>query len=267
MHLVYSRAAKRGGFKRGGFPIWTCPSFFVLNSLNGGLANGGLMYLSTIVPGCRDFATKIPLRRGPKKATKVHNCGRLCANCREWPWAPIWEPPFRLSQSLSFFVLFGDFPDFFVIFPICPGTLRGFSRLVLFLLLCLLTAPTRNSPERVRDTIWTFPRGPQDWKNSISRGDIEKIKLSIQNEIFNREWNFHSRPLSGRRKTGPGIEIFNREWNFQTENEHFKREWKFRARGSGFFMRSSENEFFRYPGPLDLSRKKWETPGFGNPPV
>ena len=25
-----SRAAKRGGFKRGGFPIWTCPSFFVL---------------------------------------------------------------------------------------------------------------------------------------------------------------------------------------------------------------------------------------------
>ena len=25
-----SRAAKRGGFKRGDFPIWTCPSFFVL---------------------------------------------------------------------------------------------------------------------------------------------------------------------------------------------------------------------------------------------
>ena len=30
--LPFSRAAKRGGFKRGGFPIWTCPSFsfFVL---------------------------------------------------------------------------------------------------------------------------------------------------------------------------------------------------------------------------------------------
>ena len=28
---VHSRAAKRGGFKRGGvFPIWTCPSLFVL---------------------------------------------------------------------------------------------------------------------------------------------------------------------------------------------------------------------------------------------
>ena len=37
------------------------------------------------------------------------------------------------------------------------GTLRGFSRLVLFLFLGLLSAPTRNSPERVRDTIWTFP--------------------------------------------------------------------------------------------------------------
>ena len=27
---LFSRVAKRGGFKRGGFPIWTCPSFFVL---------------------------------------------------------------------------------------------------------------------------------------------------------------------------------------------------------------------------------------------
>ena len=32
--------------------------------------------------------------------------------------------------------------------PICP---------FLFLFLGLLRAPTRNSPERVRDTIWTFP--------------------------------------------------------------------------------------------------------------
>ena len=34
---------------------------------------------------------------------------------------------------------------------------RGFSRFVLFLFLSLLRAPTRNSPERVRDTIWTVP--------------------------------------------------------------------------------------------------------------
>ena len=80
------RAAKREGFKRGGFPIWTCPSFF-----------------------------------------------------------------------LHFFGPFWDFPDFSGIFPICSGTVRGFSRFVLFLFLGLLRAPTRNSPDRVRDTIWTFP--------------------------------------------------------------------------------------------------------------
>ena len=77
-----SRAAKRGCFKRGGFPIWTCPSFFVL------------------------------------------------------------------------FCPFGTFPG---IFLICSGIVRGFSRFVLFLFLGLLRAPTRNSPERVRDTIWTRP--------------------------------------------------------------------------------------------------------------
>ena len=57
---------------------------------------------------------------------------------------PIWTCP-------SFFVLFGTFP----IFP-------GFSRFARgrsgdFPDLGLLRAPTRNSPERVRDTIWTFP--------------------------------------------------------------------------------------------------------------
>ena len=80
-----SRAANRGGFKQGGFPIWTCPSFFVL-------------------------------------------------------FRPFW-----------------DFPDFSGIFPICSGMVWGFSRFALFLFLGLLRAPTRNSPERVRDTIRTFP--------------------------------------------------------------------------------------------------------------
>ena len=58
---------------------------------------------------------------------------------------------------LSFFGTFWDFPYFSNIFPICSGMVRGFSRFVLFLFLGLLRAPTRNSPERVRDTIWTFP--------------------------------------------------------------------------------------------------------------
>ena len=82
---LLSRAAKRGGFKRGGFPIWICPSFFVL-------------------------------------------------------FRPFW-----------------NFPDFAGIFPICSVLVRGFSRFVPFLFLGLLRAPTRNSPERVRDTIRTFP--------------------------------------------------------------------------------------------------------------
>ena len=62
--------------------------------------------------------------------------------------------------SFSLFVPicpFWDFPDFSGIFPICSGMVRGFSRFVLFLFLGLSRAPTRNSPERVRDTIWTFP--------------------------------------------------------------------------------------------------------------
>ena len=41
---------------------------------------------------------------------------------------PIWTRP----SFLVLFVLFGTFPIFFGIFPICPGTLRGFSRFVFF---------------------------------------------------------------------------------------------------------------------------------------
>ena len=55
------------------------------------------------------------------------------------------------------FCPFCPFPDFFGIVPICLEIVQGFSRFVLFLFLGLLTAPMRNSPERVRDTIWTFP--------------------------------------------------------------------------------------------------------------
>ena len=58
--------------------------------------------------------------------------------------------------DLSF--LFCPFQDFFGIFPICPGMVRGYSRCVVFLFLDLSTAPMRNSPERVRDTISTFPK-------------------------------------------------------------------------------------------------------------
>ena len=81
-----SRAAKQGRFKRGGYPIWACPSFSV------------------------------------------------------------------------FLLSFLGLSRFFLDFPNCSGNLQGFSRFVPFLFLGLLRAPTRNSPERVRDTIWTFPK-------------------------------------------------------------------------------------------------------------
>ena len=52
-------------------------------------ASGACPQLSTIVHDC---VTKVPLRKGPQKVTKMHKCRRLCANCREWPYAPIWDP-------------------------------------------------------------------------------------------------------------------------------------------------------------------------------
>ena len=57
--------------------------------------------------------------------------------------------------DLSF--LFCPFLSFSGTFPLCSGMVRGLSRFVPCLFLGLLRAPTRNSPERVRDTIWTFP--------------------------------------------------------------------------------------------------------------
>ena len=56
------------------------------------------------------------------------------------------------------FLSFLGLSDFSGIFPNCSGMVQGFSRFVLFLFLGLLRAPPRNSPERVRDTIWTFPQ-------------------------------------------------------------------------------------------------------------
>ena len=113
-----SRAAKRGCFKRGGFPIWTCPSFFVL------------------------------------------------------------------------FCPFGTFPIFLGFPRFARGWSRGFSRFVLFLFLGLLRAPTRNSPERVRDTIWTFPEksgkhpGLETPRFSFSQKPLRSCGLKIAHRRF-----------------------------------------------------------------------------------
>ena len=91
------------------------------------------------------------------------HCGLACdASARDAKSLAMWVErcePLRTGGfpylDLSFlFCPFLSFPDFSGIFPICSGMVRGVSRFVLFLFLGLLRAPTRNSPERVRDTIW-----------------------------------------------------------------------------------------------------------------
>ena len=66
-------------------------------------------------------------------------------------------PDLDLSFLCCPFLSFLGLSRFFWDFPDLLGMVQGFSPFVPFLFLGLLRAPTRNSPERVRDTIWTFP--------------------------------------------------------------------------------------------------------------
>ena len=70
---------------------------------------------------------------------------------------------------------------------------------------------------------------------------LKKFNLERQywkNQAFNTEWHFQSGMVFSF--WAPLWPQKNRAWDW---------EWKFRAWGNGFFMRSSENEFFRSPGP------------------
>ena len=76
---------------------------------------------------------------------------------------------------------------------------RGFSRFVLFLFLGLLRAPTRNSPERVRDTIWTFPEksgNTRVWKPpglaslKLGSGAISAGKACDFEVVIANRWRF-----------------------------------------------------------------------------
>ena len=67
--------------------------------------NGGLTCLSTAVTiayNCRHFATKSPLRKRAKEATKVHNCRRLCANCQRVALSPHLRAPHLDFPELCF---------------------------------------------------------------------------------------------------------------------------------------------------------------------
>ena len=74
------------------------------------------------------------------------------------------------------------------------------------------------------------------------------MKISIENEIF------IPGPSLTVEKQGPGLkfsienEVFKPRMKISSENENFVRG------GMVFFMRLSENEFFRSRGPLGLRR-------------
>ena len=97
-----------------------------------------------------------------------------------------------------------------------------------------------------------FPRGPQDCKNSISRGNIEKssfqygMKFSIENEIS------IPGPSLAAEKQGLGLK-------FSIENEMFKPRMKISSENENFVRGGTSSFvscvrarmiFFRSPGPL-----------------
>ena len=86
--IAMCTCSRLGGFSKDNTPIPEKQQEEVRESLNGGLANGGLRHLSTIVHDClrlSSFCDENSPQKGAQKATKVHNCRRLCANCGVWP--------------------------------------------------------------------------------------------------------------------------------------------------------------------------------------
>ena len=81
---------------------------------------------------------------------------------------------FRGKNSLKIFLRF-ETQSSVSFLGLTEFRVRGFSQFVLFLFLGLLRAPTGNSPERVRDTIWTFP------EKSVKPPGLETPRLASLN--------------------------------------------------------------------------------------
>ena len=138
---------RRGGFKRGGFPIWTCLSRFVpyfTGREKGGFLKGWFWRMCPRSGFCSGEHANVPAFRFFVGGTlvPVFVPGKHSPKPPFWKTTQFWQPPI--------FVLLGtlDFRFFFFF--------RGFSHLVLF----PLSRPFKNTykehPERVRDTIRTF---------------------------------------------------------------------------------------------------------------
>ena len=143
-----------GGFKRGGFPIWTCPSFSVLfGSKQKGPAEQVAPRASSLkicrfrvcvspITPWRKYDSQRPLFGGDF-------LGQILA-ADSLPGAFVHSRSFLSFLGLSQF--FWDFPELLGdgpgIFPICPFPL---SRPIKS------TYEEQSRIQRVHDTIWTFP--------------------------------------------------------------------------------------------------------------
>ena len=149
-----------GGVSNGGFPdldlsFLFCPFFVLLGPRHRQVTDLDVTVLGFSGPG-------LPFPRqvlcGDATPFSYHfSVHQSCVLGRTELCHEVWTPgPQNPKSSATKTTTWHCSRDFPGDFPICPGTLRGFSRLVLFLFLGLLSLPTRNSPERVRDTIWTI---------------------------------------------------------------------------------------------------------------
>ena len=131
---------------------------------------------------------------------------------------------------------------------------RGFSRFALFLFLGLLRAPTRNSPERVRDTIWTFAQ------KSGKHPGLETPRFSFSQESLDSHESFQgsrSEPLFCESRFGG---LTNRRFEAIRANRlHVMKIWGFSANQFAriFSQRKSPRFALRiaWPSKLLIPRK------------
>ena len=83
---------------------------------------------------------------------------------------------------------------------------RGFSRFVPFLFLGLLRAPTR--PERVRDTIWTFPGKKWETPLAFLKGNAPWVAPACADCPGFLVLGSAPAPASTRAKTGRTAHVF-----------------------------------------------------------
>ena len=118
----------------------------------------------------RQFSRRAKSVKNRQKVSK-----KLFDTFRQFSRGTFFPTPFAI-RPFCLFWSFWDFPDF-------SGIVRGFSRFVLFLFIGLLTAPARNTPERVCGPFpktWESPRfGNPRCSPSVTRFHPNWSKMSM----------------------------------------------------------------------------------------